>query len=42
MPAYTTKVVSDKEVAEIHAYVKGLPAAKPSKDIPLLNSVREK
>jgi mono/diheme cytochrome c family protein len=42
MPAYTTKVVSDQELADIYAYVRGLPAAKPSKDIPLLNSVREK
>jgi mono/diheme cytochrome c family protein len=42
MPAYTTKVMSDQDVADIHAYVRGLPAAKPSKDIPLLNSVREK
>ena len=42
MPAYTTKVLSDQELADIYAYVRGLPAAKPSKDIPLLNSVREK
>ena len=42
MPAYTTKVVSDQELADIYAYVRGLPAAKPSKDIPLLNNVREK
>jgi mono/diheme cytochrome c family protein len=42
MPAYTTRVISDQELADIYAYVRGLPAAKPSKDIPLLNSVREK
>lgn len=42
MPAYTTKVVSDQELVDIYAYVRGLPAAKPSKDIPLLNNVREK
>jgi mono/diheme cytochrome c family protein len=42
MPAYTTKVLSDQELADIYTYVKGLPPAKPAKDIPLLNRLREK
>jgi mono/diheme cytochrome c family protein len=42
MPAYTTKVISDQELADVYTYVRGLPTAKPSKDIPLLNSLREK
>ena len=42
MPAYTEKVVSDQELTDIHTYLKTLPAAKPSKDIPLLNQLRDK
>jgi len=42
MPAYTIKVVSDEELADIYAYLKSLPAPKPSKDIPLLNQLRSK
>jgi mono/diheme cytochrome c family protein len=42
MPAYTTKVLSDQELTDIYAYLKSLPAAKPAKDILLLNSLRQK
>jgi|SRR5579862_4116528 len=39
MPAFTDKVVSDQDVADIYAYLKTIPAPKPVKDIPLLNSI---
>jgi len=35
MPAYIDKVLSDQELADIHAYMKTLPA-KQAKDVPLL------
>jgi mono/diheme cytochrome c family protein len=37
MPPYTTKVISDQELADIFAYLQSRPKAAPSKDIPLLN-----
>ena len=37
MPPYTSKVVSDQEVADIYAFLKSLPPAPAAKDIPLLN-----
>lgn len=37
MPPYTSKVVSDQDVADIYAFLKSLPPAPPAKDIPLLN-----
>jgi mono/diheme cytochrome c family protein len=37
MPPYTSKVVSDQEVADIYAFLKSLPTPPPAKDIPLLN-----
>lgn len=37
MPPYTSKVVSDQELADIFAYLQSRPKAAPSKDIPLLN-----
>lgn len=37
MPPYTSKVVSDQEVADIYAYLQSVPAPPPVKDIPLLN-----
>jgi len=42
MPAYTAKVLSDHDLADIYAYLKSFPAAKAAKDIPLLNQVRDK
>jgi mono/diheme cytochrome c family protein len=37
MPPYTSKVVSDQDVADIYAFLKSVPPALPAKDIPLLN-----
>jgi mono/diheme cytochrome c family protein len=37
MPPYTTKVISDQELADIFAYLRSRPKATSSKDIPLLN-----
>jgi mono/diheme cytochrome c family protein len=42
MPAFTAKVLSDQELADIYAYLKSFAAAKPSKDIPLLDQMRQK
>jgi mono/diheme cytochrome c family protein len=39
MPAYTEKILSDQELADIFAYVKGLPVAKPTREIPLLDQL---
>jgi mono/diheme cytochrome c family protein len=37
MPAYSTEVLSDKEAADIHAFLQSLPGRKAAKDFPLLN-----
>ncbi len=37
MPPYTSKVLSDQELADIYAYLQSRPKGAPSKDIPLLN-----
>jgi ubiquinol-cytochrome c reductase cytochrome c subunit len=37
MPPYTAKVVSDQDLADIHAFLASLPASPKAKDIPLLN-----
>jgi mono/diheme cytochrome c family protein len=37
MPAYSTAVLSDKEAADILAFLRALPGRKPVKDFPLLN-----
>jgi mono/diheme cytochrome c family protein len=37
MPPYTTKVVSDQNVADIYAFLRTVPAAAQAKDIPLLD-----
>jgi mono/diheme cytochrome c family protein len=42
MPAFTEKVLSDKELTDIYAYLKALAIAKPTKDIPLLYQLRDK
>ena len=36
MPPFSAKVVSDQELADIHAYLSSRPAPPPLKDIPLL------
>lgn len=37
MPAYAETVLSDRDVADIHAYLASVPQPPPLKDIPLLN-----
>jgi mono/diheme cytochrome c family protein len=39
MPAYTQKVVSDQEVADMHAYLASLKPSPAAKDIPLLGQM---
>ena len=40
MPAYTDKILSDAELADIHAYLRALPPAKPAREIPLLEQLK--
>ena len=42
MPAFTEKVMSDRELTDVYAFLKTIPPPKPSKDIPLLNDLRGK
>jgi len=37
MPPYTSKVMSDADVADVHAYLTTIPEPPPLKNIPLLN-----
>src|ERR1700727_3015099 len=37
MPPFTAKVVTDKDLTDIHAYLASVTAPPPAKDIPLLN-----
>jgi mono/diheme cytochrome c family protein len=37
MPPYTVKTVSDRDLADIYAFLKSLPESPKAKDIPLLN-----
>jgi mono/diheme cytochrome c family protein len=37
MPVYTAKVLPDAGVADIYAYLRSIPKAKPAGEIPLLN-----
>jgi mono/diheme cytochrome c family protein len=37
MPPFTEAVLSDKEAADIYAFLQTLPGKRPAKDIPLLN-----
>ena len=37
MPPFTAKIVSDADLTDVQAYLASRPAAKPVKDIPLLN-----
>jgi mono/diheme cytochrome c family protein len=38
MPPYTSKVVSDKELADIYAFLQSLPQPPAAKSIPILNN----
>ena len=42
MPAFTEKVMSDRELTDVYAFLKTIPPPKPAKDIPLLNELRGK
>jgi mono/diheme cytochrome c family protein len=37
MPPYTSKVISDQDLADIYAFLQSIPKAAPARDIPLLN-----
>jgi mono/diheme cytochrome c family protein len=37
MPPYTSKVISDQDLADIYAYLKSQPKTQPGKNIPLLS-----
>ena len=37
MPPYTSKAISDQDLADIYAYLKSIPMPPKGKDIPLLN-----
>jgi ubiquinol-cytochrome c reductase cytochrome c subunit len=37
MPPYTSKVISDQELADIYAFLKSIPGTPSAKSIPLLN-----
>jgi mono/diheme cytochrome c family protein len=37
MPPFTTAVLSDRQVADIYAYLRALPEPLAARDIPLLN-----
>ena len=37
MPAYPESVLSDKDTADILAFLRSLPGRRPAKDFPLLN-----
>jgi len=38
MPPYTSKVVSDQELADIYAFLQTIPAPPAAKSIPILNN----
>jgi mono/diheme cytochrome c family protein len=38
MPSFSEQVLSDKDAADIHAFLSSLPGPKPAKDIPILNN----
>ena len=38
MPPYSEAVLSDKEAADIYAFLQTLPTGRPAKDIPALNN----
>lgn len=37
MPSFSTTVISDKELADVRAYLASLPPPPAAKDVPLLN-----
>jgi mono/diheme cytochrome c family protein len=41
MPAFTEKILSEQDLADIHAYLKSLPSARAPRDIALLDQLRD-
>ncbi|MBV9742466.1 MAG: cytochrome c [Acidobacteriia bacterium] len=41
MPSYSTKVLSDRQLGDVYAYIKTLPPSRAAKDIPELNQFKE-
>ena len=41
MSAYSEPVVSDAALADIYAYLRSLPPAKPAREIPMLDQLRK-
>ena len=39
MPPYTSKVVSDKELTDIYAFLQSIPEPPPARSIPQLNNL---
>src|SRR5438445_2717535 len=39
MPAFTEKILSDRELTDIYAYLKSLPPPKAQRDFPLLTKI---
>jgi mono/diheme cytochrome c family protein len=39
MPPFTTRVLSDAQLADLLAYIKSLPESPPVKNIPLLMKI---
>jgi mono/diheme cytochrome c family protein len=37
MPAYSEQVMSEKQIADIYAFVQSLPGPRPIKDVPILS-----
>ena len=37
MPGYSEALMSDKQVADIYAFVQSLPGPRPTKDMPIFN-----
>jgi mono/diheme cytochrome c family protein len=37
MPAYSEQVMSEKQIADIYAFVQSLPGRRPIKDVPILS-----
>lgn|SRR5262245_23721527 len=40
MPAYTAKLLTDEQLADVYTYLKTLPAAQPPAQIPVLDRSR--
>jgi mono/diheme cytochrome c family protein len=38
MPSFSEQVLSDKDAADIHAFLGSLPGPRPAKDIAILNN----